>query len=188
MRSTSRLLLAGSLLAGVVGAATLCGCGKKGSPSAPGNESKPAAPALDRSTPEVVLAQAHALLRVGDLAGLGAFLTERGAASVRLDLEAWRAMLVDPAGGPRLASRLPVPDDPAERASLAAALAGGDPTALLRLYLRADPHPPLPPAAPVPRAPDLTRVELAYPAADGSTRRVVLVRKPDGWRIDRLAL
>ena len=185
---TSRLLLAGVLLASVVDAASLCACGKKSVPAAQGEASKPAAPVIDRSTPEVVLAQAHALLRAGDLAGLSAFLTERGAASVRLDLEAWRAMLVDPAGGPRLASRLPVPDDPAERASLTAALSGGDPTALLRLYLRADPHPPLPPAAPVPRAPDLARVELGYPAADGSTRRVVLVRKPDGWRIDRLAL
>ena len=169
-------------------AAALLACGKQGAAPSAGGDAKPAAKPIDRSSPEIVLAQAYERMLAGDLAGMSPFLTERGSASVRRDLEAWRALLVDPAGGPRIAARIPASADPAERAAIAAAFSGSDPSALLRLYLRADPHPPLASAAPVPRPAEVLRVELSYPVPEGASRRVVLVRGTDGWRIDRFAL
>lgn len=166
-----------------------CGCGRKGPPPAHGSSStESTAKAPDLSTPEAVLTQAHRALLAGDLPTLRAYMTARGYVRVCSDLEAWRSYLADPVTGPRIASRIALPDDPAEREAARAAIASGDPAAVLALYVRADPRAPLAPLAPAVRGADVERVELTYPARDGALRRVLLQREGDAWRIDRLQL
>jgi hypothetical protein len=147
-----------------------------------------AAPAPDRSTPEIVLAQAYDALAAGDWARLEPFLSAEGRARAEADLRAWHDVLTDPATGPRAAARVPVPDDEAGRDRARRALVDADAGSLLWLLARADPRPPLAPSPPATRPPGVTRVELAYPARASEWRRVVLSLGPDGWRIDRVQL
>ena len=161
---------------------SLASCGKGGS--------APAAPrGPDLSSPEAVWAQASKALEAGDLASLAPFLSEAGARQVRGDLEAWRSVLADRDTGPRTFARIPAAKTEGERADLERALAG-DLASLLRVYVRADPHPaPAALAAPVPpRAPEATWAELEYGAHDGSRRRVVLTREAKEWRIVQIQL
>jgi hypothetical protein len=173
MRTLVPILLAVTLLAG---------CGRGGGGGGGGR------PAPDVSTPEAVLVEAHRALAAGDWASLQPFLTVEGRARAEADLKAWHDVLTDPVTGPRAAGRIPMPADEAGRAVARRAIAEADTAALLWLLVLTDPRPVLPPLAPVPRAPDVARAELSYPVRGGEQRRVVLVRQPDGWRIDRLQL
>ena len=171
-RPCSSLLLAVSLAA----------CGKGGS--------APAAPrGPDLSSPEAVWSQASKALEAGDLASLAPFLSEAGARQVRRDLEAWRKVLVDTDTGPRTLARIPTAKTEEEKADLERALAG-DLASLLRVYVRADPHPaPAAVLAPVPpRPPEAAWAELEYGAHDGSRRAVVLTREAREWRIAQIQL
>jgi hypothetical protein len=163
----------------------LAACGRDGGGAARGGSG---VRAIDRSSPEVVLEEAHRALAAGDWEALAPFLTADGRTRVEADLKAWHEALTDPATGPSAASRLRMPEGEAGRAVARRAIAEGDPGALLRLLVLADPRPPLGPLPRTVRAPDLERVELAYPARGVERRRVVLSRGPDGWRIDRLQL
>jgi len=164
------------------------GCGRDPGASGAGRSGGGTAPAtLDRSSPDAVWKAAHAALAAGDLPRLRPYLTDAGAQRLSRDLEAWRAMLVDPATGPRVAARVRLPDDPAARAAAQAALAGGDTAALLRVYVAADPRGPWVPL-PVRSGGDGDRLDVETPARGGETRPVRLVRTADGWRIDRLSL
>jgi hypothetical protein len=144
--------------------------------------------AIDRSTPEATVAAAHAALAAGDLAGLEPYMTEAAMRRLTDDLAAWRSFLVDPVSGPRVASRIPLGDRPDAAATAERALRTGDPAALLRLYVSADPRAPLPPTAAAPRDAGATTAEVEVPARDGERRLVRLVRTADGWRIDHLPL
>ena len=139
----------------------------------------------DRSTPEAVLVSAHRAVAAGDLDALAPWFTARGVESLRRDLEAWRVVLADPATGPRAVARLPAPEGPDGAAAMRKALAGEDPRALFRLYVRTDPRPAVPPLAPAARPPDATVADLTVPAADGGTRWVRLVRTADRWRVEQ---
>jgi len=172
-------------LAFVLLAVLLAACGKNGSGGARGGSG---APEVDRSSPEAVLEEAHRALAAGDWAALQPFLTADGRSRVEADLLAWHAALIDPATGPRAASRLPVPTGEPGRAMAKQAIAEGDPGALLRLLVLADPRPPLAPLVRTAHPRDVSRVELSYPALGAERRRVVLTRGTDGWRIDRLQL
>jgi len=146
----------------------------------------------DLSTPSAALGAAARALAAGDLAALDACLTEAAAAGVRRDLLAWKAVLVDPAGGPRALARIPSPVDDAEKAAYRAGFEG-DPAGLLRMLARASQ------AAEGGGAGAAPRVEAPAPGAtervtgdrvlpDGTRRRAVLVRRGGAWRVDRLAL
>lgn len=172
---------------GVLLALLPAACGRDG-PSRAGEKATPAAPApVDRSSPDAVWRAAHAALADGDLARLRPYLTPAGELRLSRDLEAWRALLTDPATGPRVATRVKLPDDPAQRAAAQAALAGGDAAALLRVFLASEPRGPWVPLPPRTGA-DGDRLDLEVPAHGGETRPVRLVRTEDGWRIDRLGL
>jgi hypothetical protein len=151
-------------------ALALAACGAEAGPKGP-----------DRSTPEAVFAHATSALSRGDLAALDAILSDAGRAQVRRDLEAWRAVLRDPATGPRVLARLP-----RDESAIRRALDGGLED-VLRLYVRADPHPAAT-APPAERAPDATWASIDYVSSDGSRRRVVMTRGADGWRVDHLQL
>jgi len=172
-------------LAFVLLAVLLAACGKGASGGARAGSG---ARGIDRSSPEAVLEEAHRALAAGDWSALQPFLTAEGRSHVEADLKAWHDALTDPATGPRAASRLPVPTGDAGRAMARQAITEGDPGALLRLLVLADPRPPLAPLVRIAHPPDASRVELAYPARGAERRRVVLTRGTDGWRIDRLQL
>ncbi|MFO0934491.1 MAG: hypothetical protein U1E39_17530 [Planctomycetota bacterium] len=174
-------------VAGVLVALLAAACGRDAPPrkDAAGN---PAAPAtVDRSSPDAVWKAAHAALADGDLARLRPYLTPAGEVRLSRDLEAWRALLTDPATGPRVATRVKLPDDPAARAAAQAALATGDAAALLRVFMASEPRGPWVPL-PTRSGADGDRIDLEVPAHGGETRPVRLVRTDDGWRIDRLGL
>ncbi len=173
-------------VAGVVLASLVPACGREG-PAAKGTS--PGAPTaeVDRSTPHAVWRAAHAALADGDLARLRPYLTPAGELRLSRDLEAWRALLTDPATGPRVATRVKLPDDPAARAAAQAALATGDAAALLRVFIASEPRDPVTPLpTDLPLRDD--RVDVDLPAHGGETRPVRFVRGADGWRIDRLGL
>lgn len=181
------------------GAGVAGGCGKGGSGRADDGGGTWGR-TVDLSTPEVVLVGVADALARADLAALDARLTPDARAALRRDLEAFRTALSDPAVGPRYAARLPQPRDDAEVEIFRKALLEGDSAGLLHVLLRAAPRPApppyeAPPAAPVvaPAAEGLpgaapTRLERDLPAADGTRRRVVLVRQGSGWLVDRLQL
>ena len=160
--------------------ATTASCGKGAPPPPP--------------TAGDVFSRAMNALGAGDLAALGSVLSPAGADQVRRDLEAWRtAVLVDPAEGPRVLSRLPSGPAAPPRALVEKALAG-DPAALLALYVAIDPHPASGESDPsaaaaygVPVVPG-SPVLFLYAARDGSRRRVILTKYPDGWKVDLLSL
>lgn len=174
-------------VAGVLLVSWLAACGRD-EPSAKGAARTQAAPGVvDRSSPDVVWKAAHAALVEGDLVRLRPYLTPAGELRLSRDLEAWRALLTDPATGPRVATRVKLPDDPTARAAAQAALATGDAAALLRVFLASEPRGPWVPL-PTRNGADGDRVDLEVPAHGGETRPVRLVRTDDGWRIDRLGL
>src|SRR5262245_37470446 len=119
--------------------------------SACGKGSGPAAPkGPDFSSPEIVWTQASKALETGDLAGLSVYLSDAGSKQVTRDLKAWALVLKDPAEGPRTLARIPAARTSEETADVGRALSG-DTGSLLRLYVRADPHPAgAPPVEPVP--------------------------------------
>jgi hypothetical protein len=176
----------------VVGSSAQSACGK-GAPSPhAATATHPAEPAVDRSSPEVVLVAAHRALSAGDLAGLRPYLSDAGFERLTADLLAWREKFVDSASGPRVASRVRMPEGAADREGVARALTGGDPADLLRALVRIDPREPLPAPAPTAprdaRGPTADRADLSMPAHGGESRLVRFVRGPDGWRIDHLPL
>jgi hypothetical protein len=125
-------------------------------------------------------------VEVGDLDALVPYLTPAALDRVGRDLDAWRAMLLHPREGPRLLASLPPPRDPGRADEIRRALSG-DAARLFRLYAAADPHPFVEPAATaVP--PGTERVEVLYPARDGSRRSVILSLEGGRWRVDRLQL
>jgi hypothetical protein len=171
----------------VLVALLVAGCGRDPAPARDGAGAPSGRGIVDRSTTDVVWAAAHAALADGDLARLRPYLTPAGELRLSRDLEAWRALLTDPATGPRVATRVKLPDDPKGREAAQAALASGDTAALLRVYVASEPRGPWVPLGP--RAgPDGDRVDVEVPVPGGETRPVRLVRTDDGWRIDRLAL
>lgn len=170
-------------------------CGKQGAPpgTAPaGGDACPVgAAAPDLSTPGGALGAAARALAAGDLAALDACLTADGAAAVRRDLLAWKAVLVDPAAGPRTLARIPNPSGEQEKAAYRAGF-GGDPAGLLVILARAT-HPrgegaDGAPRVEVPASGASDRVEGDRILPDGTRRRAVLVRRDGAWRIDRFSL
>ncbi len=187
-RGTARTLA----LVGVVVLATACG--KPGKPpGATAGASGPVGPvAPDLSSPSSALGAAAKALAAGDLAALDACLTTDGAEHVRRDLLAWKAVLADPAAGPRALARIPSPRDDAEKVAYRAGF-GGDPAGLLRMLARASQAAAGADADPAPRveAPagaSVDRVEGDRVLPDGTRRRAVLVRRDGVWRVDRLSL
>lgn len=182
LRSSLRAL---ALLAGAgLVAGGLAGCGRGGDPQRGATPS--AVARVDRSTPDATWKGAHAALSTGDLEGLRAYLTDAGFRRVVRDLAAWRAIVVDPAAGPRVVPRIRLPDDPAARAAAQADLQAEDPRATLRVYVAADPRPAYAPLPAHDASGDTVDVEL--PTSGGETRPARFVRTPDGWRIERLGL
>lgn len=175
---TLALLVITGLVGGVLG------CGRGGEPVR--GTSARAAAEVDRSSPDAAWRGAQAALSKGDLEGLRPYLTEVGYRRVVRDLAAWRALVVDPAAGPRVVARIRLPDDPAARAAAEADLKAEDPRGTLRVYVAADPRPPYAPLPAHDASRDAFDVEL--PTSGGETRPARFVRTPDGWRIDRLGL
>lgn len=174
-------------VAGVLLSSFCAACGRDAPPARGGTGASAGPAVVDRSSPDAVWKAAHAALADGDLVRLRPYLTPAGELRLSRDLEAWRALLVDPATGPRVATRVKLPDDPTARAAAQAALATGDAAALLRVYVASEPRGPWAPL-PTRTGADGDRVDLEVPAHGGETRPVRLVRTADGWRIDRLAL
>jgi hypothetical protein len=166
------------------------GCGRDGPSSRSGARpgAASAVPSVDASTPEALWPSVHAAFAAGDLAALRPLLTEDGYVRLTHDLEVWRSFLVDPSTGPRLATRVRLPDDPAARDLAQRAIKDGEPSALLRVYVLAAPRPALVALPVVARAPDVVRDDLEVPSRDGETRPVRFLRGPSGWRVDRLPL
>ena len=189
------LAVAGVVLASV-------SCGKKGTPSGAktgASDAGPAGPSTpDLSTPRATLGQVARALDAGDLTALDACLTTDAAAGVRRDLLAWKAVLMDPAAGPRALARIPPPSGDAEKAAYRAGF-GGDPAGLLLMLARATNRVAAGSAAGGDATVAPTRVDVPEPGAgdrvegdrilpDGTRRRAVLVRRDGAWRVDRLAL
>lgn len=196
-RLATGIVLAVAIAAVVVASAA---CGKTGRApggSAGATESGPAASSSpDLSTPVAALGAAADALAAGDLAALDACLTPQAAQRVRRDLLAWKALLADPAGGPRALARIPSPAGDAEKAAYRAGF-GGDPAGLLRMLARATSF--AEGASGSAGSASAAKVEVTGPVAgdrvegdrvlpDGTRRRAVLVRRDGAWRVDRLAL